>query len=64
MGIQVRNITFTLSRADGSVDSFTREIAGDDVMVQWATDTFAEVNECGCTAQCDGKQIATAGDNS
>lgn len=61
MNIQLRNITFTIYRPDGNVNSFTREIAGDDVTVQWATDSIAEVNECGCTAQFQGKQIAVAG---
>lgn len=61
MEIIIRKITFTLSRANGKVNSFTKEIVGDDGMVQWVTRMFAEENECGCTAQFDGKQIAIAG---
>lgn len=61
MEISIRNITFTISRTDGSVDSFTKEIAGDNEMVQWAVEQIADVNQCGCTAQYLGKQIAIAG---
>lgn len=61
MIIPIRNITFSLYRADGRVDSFTKEIAGDDEMVQWAANSYSEVNLCGVTAQFEDKQIAIAG---
>lgn len=61
MEIKIRKVTFTLHRTNGAADSFTKEIAGDDEMVKWANQRFAEVNECGCTAQIEGNQVAIAG---
>lgn len=57
----VRNIVFTFYRADGTNQKVTKNMLGDDEMIQWATDQFAEVNECGVTATENGKQIAIAG---
>lgn len=58
---QLRNITFTFCRADGTNSPFTKDIIGDDEMVEWATQQYAEVNECGVIAEFNGKQIAIAG---
>lgn len=61
MNIELRNITFTLHRVNGAVDSFTKPMAGDNEMVQWTVEQFADVNQCGVTAQFEGVQIAIAG---
>lgn len=61
MNIELRNITFTLYRANGAVNSFTAPTAGDNEMVQWTVEQLADVNQCGVTAQFEGVQIAIAG---
>lgn len=58
---QLRNIKFTFHRADGTSTPLMKEIIGDDEMVEWATQQYAEVNECGVIAEFNGKQIAIAG---
>lgn len=61
MDISIRNITFKLYRADSTVQEFTKPIAGDNEMVQWTAEQYADVNQCGCTAHHNDVQIALAG---
>lgn len=61
MLITIRNITFKLYRADGSTQEIQKELWGDNAEVQWVAEQFAEVNECGVTAEYLGEQIAIAG---
>ena len=61
MNLSTRKITFTFHRADGSVTKTTKEMFGDNDMVQWATQQYAEVNECGVTAHINDQQIAIYG---
>lgn len=61
MLISIRSINFKLYQTDGSTQVFTKQIAGDNEMVQWTVEQYADVNQCGCTAHHNGEQIAVAG---
>ena len=58
--MHIRTIKFSLHWKDGSIGSFEKPIIGDDEMVKWVTEQYAEVNDCRVTATENGKQIAEA----
>lgn len=56
-------VVFTLYFADGSTTKTTKTVVtnGNDGMIEWVTVQYAEVNNCGCTADVNGVRIAIAG---
>ena len=61
MEITMRSIVFKVHLANGDVIEQTKPIAGDDEMVKWVAEQFAEVNNAGVTAAFEDKIIATVG---
>ncbi|QEM41101.1 endoribonuclease [Pseudomonas phage Zuri] len=61
MEIKVRSIKFSLRFRDGSHQDVVKEVIGDDEMVKWVADQFAEVNECAVIATEGENQVAIAG---
>lgn len=58
----IRNITFTLHRTDGTKQEIVKPVIGDDDDVSWVANQIADVNSC-CVVAVDeaGKTITTVG---
>ena len=61
MEITLRSIMFKVHLPNGDVIEQTKPIAGDNEMVKWVAEQFAEVNNGGVTASFEDKIIATVG---
>lgn len=58
----IRNITFTLHRANGAKQEITKPVMGDDDDVIWVANQIADVNSCGVVAVDEtGKTTASVG---
>lgn len=58
----IRNITFTLHRANGTKQEIVKPVMGEDDDVSWVANQIADVNSCGVVAIDEtGKTITTVG---